>query len=83
MGKLTLIDVSEATREAGVTRQTVYRWIEDGFDIGPDFHRAYLTAVRLSGAYYIDPDDLDDFLAIRDDFYGNDDAADNDDDEDE
>ena len=78
MARLELIDVSEAASEAGVSRPTIYRWIEEGFDLGEDYHRAFLTAVRLAGVYYIDPDDLDDFLAIRDDadgFYGDDDEG--------
>ncbi len=92
MGRLELIDVSEAAEEAGVSRPTVYRWIEKGFNLGEDYHPAFLTAVRLAGVYYIDPDDLEDFLDIRDEFYGgdgdnhdadNDDGDDADDDEDD
>jgi len=81
MGQLNLIDVSAAAETAGVSRQTVYRWIERGLDFGEDYEPGFLTAVRLAGVYYIDPDDLEDFLDARADFYGNDDGNDADDDE--
>lgn len=50
----------------GVSRPTIYRWIEDGLDLGDEYEPLYLTAVRLAGVYYIDPDDLTDFLDMRD-----------------
>lgn len=82
MAKLVLIDISEAASEAAVTRQTVYRWIEKGFDLGEDYHPAFLTAVRLAGVYYIDPDDLEDFLDIRAEYYDDDGNEDDEDEED-
>lgn len=64
--KLLDVDV-QPTAEAGVTRRTLYKWIEQGLDIGEDFEREYLTAVRLGGKYSIDPNDLFDFLNFRED----------------
>ena len=69
MPRLELCDVSEAAEIAEVTRRTVYKWIETGLDFGDEYEREFLNAVRLGGVYYIDPDDLSDFLNTREDFY--------------
>ena len=67
MARLVLIDVSEASEKAGVTRQSIYRWIEVG--LGDEGDRQFLTATRVGGSYYIDPDDLNDYTEFRDDYY--------------
>lgn len=83
MAVLELFDVAEACKESGVTRRTLYKWIEDGLDFGGKLGREYLTAVRLGGKYYIDPDALSDFLDLREDFYSEDEDEDEDENEDE
>lgn len=65
MDELDWIDLSEAARVAGVTRQTIYRWIEDGLELRDGLEPLYLTATSLDGIYHIDPDDLGAFLKER------------------
>lgn len=65
VAKLEFIDLKEAADQAGVTRRAVERWVVDGL-LNDDDDRVYLTAVRIGGTYYVEPDELDEFLDIRD-----------------
>ena len=60
---IVYLNVSEAAVYAGVTRQTVYRWIRRGTSVQGTF--LYLTAVLIGGQYRIEEPALDHFLDVR------------------
>ena len=54
------VSVSDLARLLGVSRPTVYRWIEDG-GTADDGELVFLTAWRQAGQYVIDPMEAWDF----------------------
>jgi len=53
--------ITEAAAHAGVRRNTIYRWVQKGTHL-PGGGWTYLTANIIAGEYYIEQDELDNFL---------------------
>ena len=75
MASLELLGVVDAAEEAGVTRPTIRKWIDEGLD------GRCLAAVVYGGDLFIDPRELDLFLDYRGRLFSEDDNDDNDEEE--
>ena len=71
MTSLELFGVVDAAEEAGVTRPTIRKWIDEGLS------GRHLAAVVYGGDLFIDPRELDLFLHYRGRLFSGDDYDDN------
>ena len=71
MASLELLGVVDAAEEAGVTRPTIRKWIDEGLS------GRHLAAVVYGGDLFIDPRELDLFLDHRGRLFSENDHDDN------